>query len=436
MSTTSDSALVTLIKQRREALLQSGANTSEQLVFLDNRLTPTPENILRDPVLNPYDKILWQGILSIAQTQSPPSGVGGGTVMPTYDHLSRLVNVSRMSIATSIAALRATRWLIVNQIRDDGGAMRGQLYVIAYQPWDLGYALDIDDRYIDWLETQTVERRDQRIQRIATAVWDTITEDRRNGVDITAPVDPIEKTLEAGKALQDYNGRFYAIGANALKALTRRQAESLSEGNVVKIDSRDDGSGAPKPQTSAENDRVRNSYSVESRESKESQRADRSANSDRIATSSTSSSNNIYKEPTTSTERPAELQNLVFPPGLRAVECQRIGSVLLGLVPNKPEAQQMLLDELAGRMKWGKAFNGAAAAWFKGMTQNYIRMKNDFIPNYADKYASFREQQAKERAEQAERDRPPTAAEKQRAMDAKALIRQTLSSQSNRSRRS
>ena len=417
MTTASESALVSLIKQRRQSLLSSRSSGNEQLIFLDNRLTPTPECILRDPILNPYDKILWQGILSIAQSKNPPGVVGAGTVMPTYDDLSRLVNVSRMSISTSIAALRATRWLIVDQIRGESGAMRGQLYVIAYQPWDLHYTLDIDDRYIDWLETQTEERRDRRIQRIAQAVWDTMAEDRRNGVDITLSVDPIQKTLEASKALQDRSGRFYSIGANALKALTRREAESIVGGKSVPMDAGNSAGPERRGRDSTKIRRVRNSYSA---------CANPVRNSDRITTSrSSSSNNNIYKN-TTTTRSATEFLNLSFPSGLRRTERERIAKVLLGLLPDQPDVQQMLLDELGGRIKWGEGFKGSPGGWLKGTAQAYLRMKDEFLPNYADKYARLREREAAQKRELAGRSRPATEAEKRRSQEALAQIRQKL----------
>ena len=416
MNAASESALVSLIKQRRQSLLRSRSSGNEQLIFLDNRLTPTPECILRDPILNPYDKILWQGILSIAQSENPPGVVGAGTVMPTYDDLARLVNVSRMSISTSIAALRATRWLIVDQIRGECGAKRGQLYVIAYQPWDLHYTLDIDDRYIDWLETQTEERRDRRIQRIAQAVWDTMAEDRRNGVDITLSVDPIQKTLEASKALQDRSGRFYSIGANALKALTRREAESIVGGKSVPMDARNDARLDRRDLDFTKKRRVRNSYS---------ECANPVSNSDRITTSRSSSSNNIYKN-TTTTRFATELRSLSFPPGLRRTERERIAKVLIGLLPDQPDVQQMLLDELGGRMKWGEGFKGSPGGWLKGTAQAYLRMKDEFLPNYADKYARLREREAAQKQQLAGRSRPATEAEKQRSQEALAQIRKKL----------
>lgn len=439
MGGSSDSALVSLIKQRREMLLRSGTGNNEQVIFLDNRLTPTPECILRDPVLNPYDKILWQGILAVAQSEGgPPGTLGAGTTMPTYEALGNLVHVSRMSISTSIAALRATRWLIVNKIRDENGSVKGQLYIIAYAPWDLNQALDIDEHYISWLEEQTEERRDQRIQRIAQAVWDTITEDRRNGIDITAPIDPVQKVMEASRALQGQSGRFYSIGSNALKTLTRRQAESANA-VVVPIDGRDDGSGRPEDyENSAENRLVRNSYSGQSAEIPEDLQR---ANPDRITTSPTSSSNhyiNNKKNTTTTVEQglPEELSTLAFPSSLKLMDKQRIGKVLVGLLPDQLDAQQMLLDELGGRIEWGKPFRGNTAAWFKGMAQNYLRMGEDFIPNYADKYSVLRQKRAAEQAEHEERTRPRTpeeeAAAKKAADRALAQIRETFPSMRNR----
>lgn len=409
--------LVELIQARRKALL-AGGGTQEQIIFLDNRLTPTPECILRDPVLNPYDKILWQGILSVAQgSQTAPGTIGAGAAMPTYDVLSQLVNVSRMSIATSVAALRATRWLIVNQIRDDRGSMRGQLYILAYQPWDLRYALDIDDRYLDWLETQTDSHRDRRVRRISQAVWDTIEEDRRSGVDITAPVDPIERQLEASNALRDRSGRFYAIGAAALRTLTRREAQAILDEQSRRKPARDDGGGGNlKSKKPAGETRVINSYSGSP--------VGAVRDSDRMPAATSSE---VQSENTTTTPHESPESALVPPEGVGAEDLARIRKVLR-LVPDAG-AQQLLLDELGGRIKWGRPLQGAPAGWFKGLVQNFIKMKDTFVPNYADRYRKHREGLARRRAEQEASSRPPTAEERAKAAQTLEALRARFPSQ-------
>ena len=74
----------------------------------------------------------------------------------------------------------------------------------------------------------------------------------------------------------------------------------------------------------------------------------------------------------------------------------------------------------------GARFQGGPAAWFKGLTQNFLRMQDAFIPNYADKYARRRERVAAEQPVREPRATPPTAQERQRAQAALDLIRQQL----------
>ena len=383
MAPGSSSALIDLVQRSRAAIRDAVSDETEQLLFVDNRLTPTPQFILVDPVLTPYDKVVWQGILVIAQT-SQTSLAGAGTAMPSYDDLGKYLNISRETISISIAALRATRWLICNKVRDDQGQVRGSLYVVAYTPWDLKWALEIDERYLDWTIHQSCDHRDRRIRRICDAVLATMHEDVQAGVDLIATTDHFERSLEARNALTTDSGRFFAVGSRALrslKCLSRAQAmERLSTVN--------DAFNALK------NDRVRQP-DFDPKASK--------ADSVRFADSEPSrkpakqpdplrSSSDSKDTTTTILGLPDSIDDLTWPERLPAAEQAKVGKALR-LVADA-EHQQMLLDELEGRLRWGKSLRADPASWFNGMVQNYLRGPERFVPNWADKVRRYRARQA------------------------------------------
>ncbi len=92
-------ALDKLIKAtiaRVEASPDGGA--SDTVLFLGNRHQSFPTAVIRDPVLEPVDKLVWMVImLAVRET-------GANTAFPSYEAISRMANVSsRSTIARAIA---------------------------------------------------------------------------------------------------------------------------------------------------------------------------------------------------------------------------------------------------------------------------------------------------------------------------------------------
>jgi hypothetical protein len=81
-------------------------DATDTMLFLGNRHQSFPTAVIKDPVLEPVDKLVWMVImLAVRET-------GGNTAFPGYDAIAGMANVSsRSTTARAIAILRASRWL-------------------------------------------------------------------------------------------------------------------------------------------------------------------------------------------------------------------------------------------------------------------------------------------------------------------------------------
>ena len=71
---------------------------ADRVLFLGNRHHAFPTAVIKDPVLEPVDKLVWMAImLGVQET-------GGNTAFPGYGAIGRIANVaSRSTIARAIA---------------------------------------------------------------------------------------------------------------------------------------------------------------------------------------------------------------------------------------------------------------------------------------------------------------------------------------------
>ncbi|MET0003356.1 MAG: STY4528 family pathogenicity island replication protein [Candidatus Thiodiazotropha sp.] len=138
-------ALDKLIKAtiaRVEASRDGGA--ADTVLFLGNRHQSFPTAVIRDPVLEPVDKLVWMVImLAVRET-------GANAAFPSYEAISCLANVSsRSTIARAIAILRASRWLtLCGRLRKASGRFRGNVYALHDEPLPLADVIHLDGDYM------------------------------------------------------------------------------------------------------------------------------------------------------------------------------------------------------------------------------------------------------------------------------------------------
>ncbi|MBT8433644.1 MAG: helix-turn-helix domain-containing protein [Gammaproteobacteria bacterium] len=221
-------ALDALIRKTvSQAETASGQSPVDRMLFLGNRHQSFPTAVIKDPVLEPVDKIIWMVIMLTVRETS------GATAFPGYEAIGKMANVSsRSTIARGIAILRATRWLtLCARIRKANGRFRGNVYALHDEPIPLNDALHLDADYMRFLK-DSLDHGHARVRQVTQAVLDSINEDIEAGQDVCARVHPLEHRIWSSAATQgDHPRRFFALTQNAIKRL--RSDEINSERHAV-----------------------------------------------------------------------------------------------------------------------------------------------------------------------------------------------------------
>ena len=298
----------------RETLARAGSTSAaDALLFLGTTHHAFPALVVQDPVLEPVDKLVWMVVYQSAR------GTGSKAVFPSYADIARFANVSSSStVSRAIAILRATRWLsLCARGRDKNGRFAGNVYALHDEPLPLADALHLDPGYMAFLQ-DAANHYHARVRRVIAAVSESLDADIREGRDVLAPVNAIERRLEAVDTIQRRSGqRYFSFSASVLASLSNAAKESR------------------------ENGRGQNSKAVP-RAPQKSKTVERSSSK--------------YKKTTTTTQtayggsarEAVALEGLVFPPRLK--ENQRaLAARYLATVP--AEHRQSVLDELAGRLQ-------------------------------------------------------------------------------------
>ena len=245
-----------------QAEASAGKGPADTMVFLGNRHQSFPTAVVKDPVLEPVDKLVWMVImLAVRET-------GGNTAFPGYASIGKLANVSsRSTIARAIAILRASRWLtLCARVRKANGRFRGNVYALHDEPLPLADALHLDSNYMAFL-SKALGHGHARVRAVAQGVLDSIDEDIQAGQDICAQPHPIERRMQSVVAAEGGEpGRFFSFTRNVVRWLRSDLTNSQKGGDHHDQNSNTAG------------DRVRNSNA------------------------GSSSSNNIYKTTTTPAE--------------------------------------------------------------------------------------------------------------------------------------
>ncbi len=218
-------ALDTII-QETVAAAEASINDGpvDRMVFLGNRHQSIPTAIVKDPILEPIDKLVWMVImLAVHDT-------GGHSAFPGYDAIGRLANVaSRSTIARAIAILRSTRWLtLCARRRRINGRFRGHIYALHDEPIPLVDALHLDQHYLSFLR-RALDHAHRRVASVAKGVLDSIDEDIKLGEALSAQPHPIDRRLQSAIANDgSVSGRCFALTRRSVQRLRRdlRQARS------------------------------------------------------------------------------------------------------------------------------------------------------------------------------------------------------------------
>lgn len=212
---------------------------TDTVLFLGNRHQSFPTAVIRDPVLEPVDKLVWMVImLAVRET-------GANTAFPSYEAISRMVNVSsRSTIARAIAILRASRWLtLCDRIRNASGRFRGNVYALHDEPLPLADVIHLDGDYMAFLN-KAVSHGHARVRTVAQGVLASIDEDVGDGRNVCALEHPIERRIQS--AVDTGNGgprRFFSFTRKVIKQIHHDQKSNTAETHVRKSNAQKSNSG-------------------------------------------------------------------------------------------------------------------------------------------------------------------------------------------------
>ena len=210
-------ALDALIRETIKRARGGGSRSpGDALLFLGNAHHAFPALVVQDPVLEPVDKLVWMIIYQSAR------GTGHKAVFPSYADIARYANISSSStVSRAIAILRATRWLsLCARSRDPKGRFAGNVYALHDEPLPLADALHLDPGYMAFLQ-EAANHHHARVRRVVAAVSESFDEDIRDGRDVLAPVNPIERRLEAVHAIHHGGDRrYFSFNAGVLASLS------------------------------------------------------------------------------------------------------------------------------------------------------------------------------------------------------------------------
>lgn len=153
------------------------------LLFLGNPHETVPRALLLDERLGAMDILGWQMIRLLASDDKT-------TAFPTYDQLQPLLRAgvgkvaSRSTVARVIAILRLTRWLsLAHRARHEtNGRVLGNVYVLHDEPVSPTEATLIDDNYLTFV-AHSCAHRTPAIREVAQQIREELAED---GILLTA----------------------------------------------------------------------------------------------------------------------------------------------------------------------------------------------------------------------------------------------------------
>ena len=364
-------ALDALIRETLARGRRSAGNAADALLFLGNRHHAFPVVVVHDPILEPVDKLVWMVICQAAQA------TGTKAVFPSYADIARLANVSSTStVSRAIAILRATRWLsLCARNREANGRFGGNVYALHDEPLPLADALHLDPGYMAFLE-EAAGHHHARVRRVVQAVSTSLDHDIRSGKDVLAPVNPMERRLEALHAIQrGGDRRYFSFNAEVIAGLANSGVRR--DGS-----NQDQNSKAVKPDPQKSKSVLRSSK---------------------------------YKNTTTTTPTDSKdsareavsLESLIVPPRLKDNQ-RALAARYLGTIP--VEHRQPVLDELAGRFLAEQ--HGAKPVYDELRYLHHLCVqvnRGGFVPNLGLKVQAERDRRRHEaerlREEAAERER-------------------------------
>ena len=318
------------------------------MIFTDNWYDSHPRLLIFDPVLSPYDKLVW---LAIRSRCTPDMSLAA---FPSYDDIQSLLSISRGTVSSSISKLRMTRWITLlcrDQVRNDAGRITrdGNIYMVHGEPLGMSDTFELDANYMGYVN-ECRKHRHAEVRKIAEVILGSLRHEMGLGQNVLENKHPFERRAEAwssieGEAESSFFGTYIGLQEAQIQSdrNRKRRIQNTKQNTVVHQMNHGDS---------------------------DCRILDESVHRDSVV--STSSKEVVKKENSSMISAISNVEsdnNLVFPESITDNQKHLIKLSLRRLpaaLPSPPKPwdswHQLLLDELDGRIKAGQA-NKCAPVW-------------------------------------------------------------------------
>ncbi|MDE0310054.1 MAG: STY4528 family pathogenicity island replication protein [Acidiferrobacterales bacterium] len=176
-------------------IFRQNDRSASGMVFTDNWYDSHPRLLIFDPVLNPYDKLVWMSIRSYC---SPDMSM---VTFPSYDQIQSSLHISRGTVASSITKLRATRWLTLicrEKVRNEVGQISkdGNIYLIHGEPLGFSDTFKLDSNYMQFLQDSR-NHRNSDVRKISELIINSIRCSMEHSDKLFADSHPFDRRSDA-----------------------------------------------------------------------------------------------------------------------------------------------------------------------------------------------------------------------------------------------
>ena len=349
-----NSSFSNMVKQQLPRILTAVENFRLEdcgatgMIFTDNWYDSHPRLLIFDPVLSPYDKLVW---LAIRSRCTPDMSLAA---FPSYDDIQSLLSISRGTVSSSISKLRMTRWITLlcrDQVRNDAGRITrdGNIYMVHGEPLGMSDTFELDANYMGYVN-ECRKHRHAEVRKIAEVILSSLRHEMGLGKNVLENKHPFERRAEAwssieGETESSFFGTYIGLqeAQNQSNRNRNRHAQNAEQNTVVH----------QMNYGSSECEILEESVQRDSVVSTSSKEVVKKENSNIISTISNVELDNNLVYPESITDNQKHLIKLSL---------HRLPAALPS--PPKPwdSWHQLLLDELDGRIKAGQA-NKCAPVW-------------------------------------------------------------------------
>ncbi len=356
---------------------RSQDRSTSAMIFTDNWYDSHPRLLIFDPILTPYDKLIW---MTIRAFSAPDMSLAA---FPSYDDIQAKLHVSRATVSSSIAKLRVTRWITLlcrDRTRNSHGRIikDGNIYLVHGEPLSLVDTIELDGKYMEYLH-ECKSHRNSDTRKIAEMTLSSICYDINEGKDVLEQLHPFETRMTKWSNLSSHaTGNAQSPNTDGGQRASKSYDFASISNPTSAVHQVNYGNRRPAVQSVNCGDDEMNCKTFGNKDS---------------GSSSSSSRKKINKKTNyNKTETNNNITGLIFPNSLGNNQRQLIALHLARLpstLPTPPAPwenwRQLLLDELDGRIKVGNE-NKCPQVWnpvsllstyCKRLTENGFGLKTD-----------------------------------------------------------